>query len=119
MTNAASTDIAGILSSYQYRWANESDLQDAIEQVLITNQVEYEREFRLSRMDRPDFFIDGLVIEVKVVGSVPVVARQLQRYARHESVQHVLLVSAKRAHRQCEGSLQGKPVKVIVVGGLL
>ncbi len=86
--------------------------------MLAGNDVAFEREHRLSASDRPDFFIDGVAIEVKVVGSVPVVTRQLQRYARHESVSDVLLVTAKRAHMQCEGSLQGKPVKVVVIGGL-
>lgn len=100
---------------------SELELQDKIEQLLKNNAADYIREFILTKKDRPDFYIEnGIVIEVKVDGSIGLVTAQLRRYAAEDRVKEIILVTTKSRHKPCLPEfINGKKLTVrIVYGGL-
>lgn len=99
------------LSQFRFHYANEAELQRGIEQVLYDKQFEFYREYLLTPESRPDFYLtSGLVIEVKIASSTAEVMRQVARYASHEKVSGILLVTS-RQHRLPE-SFSGKPLLI-------
>ncbi len=75
------------------------------------------REHRLGPADRPDFLVDGRVaVECKAKGSHgPSCLRQLERYARHDQVEALVLAYAGKALAM-PAEIGGKPVFVIGLG---
>lgn len=92
---AAREAVCAALSRYRFTGRNERAYQDAIESVLTDCGLEVEREVILTPQDRIDFMVGGLGIEVKTDDTRARVIRQLGRYAGHERVQALLLVSSK------------------------
>lgn len=93
--------------------AVERELADQLEQLLVADGVDYEREHELTTADRVDFFVHGRVaVEVKTAGSYNTVLRQLARYAVRPSVDAVLLVTTRHDHQRMPASLAGVPVVV-------
>ena len=78
------------------------------------------RELVLTKRDRLDFLVGysplwsavpmGTAVEVKVGGSLSDLTRQLARYAEHNDVTGLLVVTTKDRHRQLPASLSGKPI---------
>ena len=87
-------NIATLLSRFTYRYSNEIHLHDAIAGVLEQAGHDFEREFVLDAHNRADFYLHGLVIEVKVDGSLADALRQVGRYSRFDCVSAVLLAGA-------------------------
>lgn len=82
------------LAGCRFDLTNEKRLQWQIAQRLEQIGIGFEPEFRLSRQDVPDFLIDGLVVECKLKDmSKRNIYRQLKRYAVHDRVAGVLLVT--------------------------
>ena len=52
-----------------------------------------EREYRLDNKNIPDFFINGLAIEVKIKGSKTSIYKQCKRYCEFDEVKALLLVT--------------------------
>ena len=85
------------------------------------------REHRLGGHDRLDVFVrrateagsPGIAVEVKTAGGLPDVAEQLLRYAEHDEVTGILLVTTKSAHLQIPGVLLGKPCRVLCISHYL
>lgn len=99
----------------------ESAVQEGVANVLSWGETAYEREVRLSDADRIDFLLaDGTGIEVKVAGSLPALLRQLQRYAQHDRVRALLVVTTRTRLMALPEMLSGKPVAVasLLTGGL-
>lgn len=96
------------LTTFRWRGHNEQSLQDALAAVLP-----HLREYALSPEDRVDFFLDGEALEVKVSGSVSQVLRQLHRYAQHEAVTSLILVTTRMVHRNLPSIIHGKPLTII------
>lgn len=85
-----------VLGQYAYRYADEIQLQDRIAVALAEHGYEFERERRIDDRNRFDFFVaGGLVIEVKVDGSLSEALRQMVRYCELPDVNAVLLASTK------------------------
>lgn len=85
-------------------------MQDDVDQVLSAAGVTFTREARLDARDRPDFLTtSGLAIELKVAGGRSAVVRQLLRYAEHEEVTGILLVTSRSRHLGLPDLLGGKP----------
>lgn len=79
-----------------YSGTDEKQVQAAIGQALQAAKLPFEAEYRLSPQDIPDFLVDGsVVIEVKMKASRALILRQLSRYARHEQVRALMLVSPR------------------------
>lgn len=109
--------VKGLLGRFHFRQHSERALQDGIEVVLAGAGIPFRREHALSPRDRPDFFVDGAVcVEVKIGGSASEVFRQLERYAEHEEVEVILLVTTRRQH-VVPAEIDGKPVMTLCVGG--
>lgn len=103
--------IVGLLRQYKIPTANELDMQDMVERILKHRGVEYSREHVLSARDRVDFFCGGVAVECKVAGSPADVLVQLQRYAEHESVLELVLVTSRGNHA-FEATVNGKQLAV-------
>lgn len=86
----------------------EYDLQTAIAAALDVANIQYIRECKLGPRNRVDFFIDGIVIEVKK--SKPNsrhVIEQLERYASFKQVTAIILVIEKNL--DIPKTINGKP----------
>jgi predicted SpoU family rRNA methylase len=112
--------ISAALQARRFRHTNEKELQDGIESVLTEIGARFEREKQLGPKDRVDFFVKaGIALEVKIKGSLADVTRQLHRYAEHDQVQSILLVTAKARLGALPETLRGKPVRVVaLLGGI-
>lgn len=113
-------ELVDALSSCRFRFVTEIDLQDGIEKRLKEKQIQYCREYQLTKKDRPDFFIDGVVIEVKTKHNLSSLLRQIGRYIEHDDVKSVLVVGTPYWISQVPGELSGKPIKSVrLIGSLL
>lgn len=101
-----------ILSSSRIPWRDETDLQEGVETLFKQSGLAYQREFHLSERDRPDFMVGTIAVECKVDGSGNDVLRQLHRYAEHDSVEILVLVTTCAKHRMPE-EIRGKPVYTV------
>lgn len=104
-------NLLNILSSIRAPLTDEKLTQDEIARQLGLAGVSYEREFRLSEKDRVDFKIAQVAIEVKIKGSQSSILRQLERYALHESVTHIVLLTSRSVI--APATLNGKPLFII------
>jgi len=86
--------VATLIRSARIDLSTEKSAQACIEHLLSVAGIEYQREHRLSDADIVDFLIDGVAVEVKLKSAgKKSVYSQLCRYARHESVKAIILVS--------------------------
>jgi hypothetical protein len=105
-----------VLQGYRMAQSTERELQGAIEEALRIEGFDFQREPKLTAHDRPDFLVvPGVAVEVKIMGPVAAVRRQIARYAEIEGVEVVLLVTTHRDHVVPE-TLEGKPVLSVYVG---
>ena len=110
--------LATILAAHRFRFTSEADLQAGIARVLEAHNISYRREASLSAQDRPDFLVDGVVIEVKTQGSTAELTRQIHRYAQHEGVSEILVATTRMQHRAIGvDAINGKPVRVLHLMG--
>ena len=116
-----SPDLIATLSRLRFRYATEKDLQDGFEKVFREKGIPFRREVEISSKDRLDFLVDGgIVLEVKIKGSLPELVRQIARYARHETIREILVVGTPRWIPQVPAAIEGKPVYGLrLVGSLL
>lgn len=98
------------LRRHRYSYASEVELHDRLAAVLQAAGYPVRREVRLSDRDRIDLLVGDVGIEVKVKGArTPL--RQLRRYAEHEAVAGLLLVTTRAAALPAE--LNGKPLQLV------
>jgi hypothetical protein len=94
----------------------EALMQDALERSFSKSQFKVEREKKLSDKDRVDFFLNltsgGVAVECKVKGAPHSILLQLARYARHEAVSAVILITSKSMRMPQE--VEGKPLYMVV-----
>lgn len=91
---------------------SEKALQDALEPLIRESFPSVTREAVLGPKDVVDFLVEGVAVEVKVDGSPMAVTRQLHRYAEHDQVRELVLVTTRAKHRSIPPTLRGKPVAV-------
>lgn len=110
-----------LIASYRFSINSEEDVQAGIEQLLGREGVSFEREVALAARDRIDFLCaGGCGVEVKTQGARMSVLRQLARYAEHDRITSLLLVTTKPHHgHQAPENLGGKPLRVLVLYGSL
>lgn len=107
------------LCSVRVNTQDEQQLQEVIADRLANTNLSVERERRLSARDRVDFFCQGVAIEIKTDGTAPAVERQLTRYAEHDEVDALLLVTTRRRHQDMPRELRGKCLTVLYLGGFV
>lgn len=109
------TDIVALLSGKRFRLATEKLTQADIEQCFKVNGVKFIREMRLSPSDIPDFICGSVAIEVKVRNASKLaIFRQLERYAQHDAVDSIILVT--NVPTGMPETINGKPVHVFNLG---
>lgn len=82
-----------LLRAHSYRFNDETTLQDGIEQILLGAGIEYQREMQPDRRNRFDFVVEGIVMEVKIKGSLSKAAIQCHRYQKLPDVRGVMLLA--------------------------
>ena len=93
---SAVTAVARVLGNYLYRYSCEIDLQDRMQEVLEGAGYAVGRERILDSRSRIDLWLDGIVVEVKVDGSLSSALRQIGRYMKHPDVRGIVLASTER-----------------------
>ncbi|MFM0405270.1 hypothetical protein [Paraburkholderia dipogonis] len=102
--------IKAIIEQQRLPLNDEKVTQAAIANALELAGVAFEREVRLSDADIVDFMIGSIAIEVKIKGAKAQIYRQLERYAEHERVTSILLVTSRSMH--LPSLIKGKPTLV-------
>lgn len=85
------SSLAKLLGGVRYRYGNEVQLHERMADLLTGAGYDFVREYRLDPQNRADFWLDGIVIEVKVDGSAGDALRQVDRYINLPQVHGVLL----------------------------
>ncbi|MEN5285541.1 hypothetical protein ABE494_06280 [Stenotrophomonas lactitubi] len=108
--------IGRLLAGFGYRYGSEVHLHEVLSTVLDKAGHAHVREYRLDASNRADFWLDGLVIEVKVAGSLADALRQVGRYITLPQVRGVLLATTERWGERplvARPAWQGKPFNII------
>lgn len=103
--------------SGELRFATERDLQAGVAALLADEGFTADPQVRLSPLDRPDFLVDGVAVELKVKGGAPELERQVARYLGYDEVAGVLVITNRARHRGLPREINGKPVWVIWIPG--
>ena len=113
--------ISSVLKSWSIPHQTEREMQEAIEEILEAEGIEFTREHRLDSGSRIDFLTkDGQGIECKIKGGYSAVLRQLIRYAEFDDIKELVLVSSRSAHREFDNiEVQGKKISVIWANNLM
>lgn len=117
MTNEKYAEVvATMLRVTRLATSTERALQDAIEGALKAANIPFSRELALSSRDRPDFLLsDGaVVLEAKVRYPKKAIYRQMARYASHQGVEALILVTGTAMGMPA--AIDGKPVFVVSTG---
>lgn len=88
-----SSYLINILSSEKIPVQNEKETQLAIEKILLEKFVPYSKEYKLDEKNIPDFFIQGIAIEVKIKGNARKIYKQCERYCQFDEVSELLLIT--------------------------
>lgn len=93
----------------------ETSLHELVADALAGAGVAFEREVRLGPRERIDFLAEGGVgIECKKgKPNGPSLLRQITRYAAHERVVSIVVVTAWERHVRVPGEILGKPATVV------
>src|SRR5947199_118923 len=100
--------LAAILQAYRIRFYSELHLQDGIAQALTQESIPFEREKQLTPKDRIDFLVGGIGVEIKIESASASVLRQLHRYAQHDLIRELLLVTSRAKHLSIPRRMNGK-----------
>lgn len=119
MPEAEIRRILAALARRRFTFKTEEDLYPLLAEVFEGAGLAYRKQAQLSPEDRIDFMLGTVGVEVKVKGGLAEVTRQLHRYAQHESVSGLVLVTSKARHTGVPSWLNNKPVAVhpLFVGG--
>jgi hypothetical protein len=111
--------VAGLIGRRRglLRYTTERQLQDALEVLFASEGLGALREQPLGPLDRPDFLIGGVAVEVKVGGTPDALERQVTRYLTHDTVTAVVVVTNRARHRGLPPEISGKPVLVVFLAG--
>ena len=85
--------VLSLLSVYRVPLTSEKVTQQAIADELSRVGIEFEREFRLSAHDIPDFRIGDIFIEVKLGGSRRGIYKQCVRYCGYDAVRQLIVAT--------------------------
>lgn len=89
------SDIIAAIKSIKLNLSDEKQLQENIAKIFNEKEILYSREYHLSNSDIPDFFIDGVCVEIKIKGNAKSIYRQCVRYCEHEKVQSLILITGR------------------------
>lgn len=104
-----------VLGKYRLTFRHESELQEQIADILGREQIGFVREFKLSKLDRLDFLLGRVALEVKILGSINEHLRQIKRYNAHPEIDGTILLATRPF--PVPDTLSGKPVRCINLAG--
>ncbi len=108
-------DLAIVLDGRRFRLGHEALLQEDVELLLQQLQIPHEREKVLDIGDRVDFLVEGhIALELKIKMPARHIYRQLQRYAKHDAVDSLVLMTLGVGG--VPPSVNGKPCYVVNLG---
>lgn len=91
-------DFGELIATHKYRYSNEKELQNCLEELFTVKNVPFEREVRLSNKDIVDFVVEldigRIGVEIKVDGARNSLLRQINRYLGHESITAVFVIGS-------------------------
>jgi hypothetical protein len=106
--------LAALIRSARLDMSDEKRAQADFERLLIAKQLAHSREHRLSDRDIVDFWFDGFALELKLRARKKAIFRQLERYAKHESVKALMLAS--NTSMGLPEDINGKPLYFVRLG---
>lgn len=98
-------------------FGTEAQLQQACAELFAAERFDAAAQQQLGPGERPDFMIGGLAVELKVKGTADALTRQLRRYAAHDEVRGIVVVTSRARHRGIPREISGKPVRVVWLSG--
>lgn len=109
-----------------WNYANESLLQQGVEDHLIEAGYQVRAEVVLDAHSRIDFMVydprrpeaGEVGIECKIRSPLAHLRRQVHRYAAHPDVHCLLVVTTDRKHEALPREVIGVPVHVLTLGGI-
>lgn len=107
-------DIMFIIDKYRYNnVATEKELQDDIAEAFLKNDIQFTREYQVNEESRPDFYINGIGVEIKIKGSASQLLRQIHRYLTAEKIEGMVVVTTRSVLADIPAEINGKPVRTI------
>lgn len=106
--------IIKIISSHRFPLEKEKETQASIESRFVENGISYSREHILDKNNIPDFFIDGIAIEIKIKGNAKSIYKQCERYCQFDEVKSLILATNRSMGFPKE--INGKPCYFINLG---
>jgi hypothetical protein len=103
--------LCSVLGGIRMPLHDEKAAQAALADELERLEVPFEREVRLSSADIVDFMIDGVAVELKLKGSRSAHIRQCNRYALHDAVSAVVLLTGRCT--DMPSTINGKPAAFV------
>lgn len=109
-------DIQKSLKGRKLNLSNEKKLQEEIREAFQGHVIDYKREVCLENNGIVDFMIGTLAVEVKIKGQVSAMSiyRQLERYAKSDKVEALLLVTSHTM--SIPETINGKPAYLLSLG---
>ena len=107
------TPLCDLIASHRYNIQDEESLQDGIERVLRGGGYSFIREATLDELNRPDFLLQTLALEVKTKDSFAKFMRQARKYLKKPEIEALLVVGTCRWLPQVPPELAGKPIYVL------
>jgi hypothetical protein len=107
--------VAKVIRGHRYRYTSEDELQEGITAALEHADLSPIREVILSPRDRIDILVDQVGIEIKVAGSQAHPWNQLKRYAEHDAIGGLILVTNRWYTLPDE--VGGKPLELVSLAG--
>lgn len=106
--------IVELIKSVKLQHSTEFLLHGQLYELFDGLGIPYKKEYRLSEKDIVDLFIDGIAIECKVKGQPIRIHRQIERYALHDEVKAIILVTGK--YMKVKPEINGKPAYIVNLG---
>lgn len=112
----SANEIMVLIRRHRFDLSNEKTTQQQLADIFQAHGVVFEREKRLAARDIVDFLVQGgIAVEVKLHGAKKMsVFRQLRRYATHDEVNELVLVTNLSMGLPPE--IEGKPAYYASLG---
>ncbi len=108
------TTVISTLSKGRFNLTNEKETQVQIDQALKAANLTFSREYRLDPANIPDFFFDGIAVEIKIKGNSKKIYKQMERYSLFSEVKVLILVTNRSMG--FPEQINGKPVYLVNLG---
>ena len=117
------SDIVKLMKDHRIHYSTEALMHIDVANVFLSAGVEFVAEHRFSGRDRVDFWIPsaGIAIECKIDGGATAVLSQCLRYAEHDEVASVILLTCRARHKAEMShfdTIGGKAFSLVWVGAL-